>query len=72
MKAFNILLTVLSLATISFAQDIGIAKTSVENLPESYGEVFTQFLSQNLESSEAIQKGKDYLFTIYPSISWFS
>jgi hypothetical protein len=70
MKVSNIFLTVLSLATVSFAQEIGIAKTSVENLPEGYGEVFTQFLSQNLESSEAIQKGKDYLFTIYPSISW--
>jgi hypothetical protein len=69
MKASNIFL-VLSLATISFAQEIGVAKTSVENLPEGYGEIFTQFLSQNLESSEAIQKGKDYLFTIYPSISW--
>ena len=70
MKTVNVFLSLLSFTIISFAQEIGIAKTSVENLPEGYGDVFTNYLAQNLRSSEVAQKGKGYLFTIYPSISW--
>lgn len=67
MKKFVLLALV---STAVNAQEIGLAKTNVENLPESYSEVFTKFLADTLESAELVQKNKNYLFTIYPSISW--
>lgn len=69
MKKLVITLTTLIFTTVN-AQEIGLAKTNVENLPESYSEVFTKFLANTLESAEIVQKNKNYLFTIYPSISW--
>ncbi len=67
MKKF-VLLALFS--TVVNAQEIGVAKTNVENLPESYSEVFTEFLANTLESTEIVQKNKNYLYIIYPSISW--
>ncbi len=61
---------ILFLSVSSFAQEVAIAKATVENLPDSYGEYLTEFLLKNVEGSSLLTKGKDTIYVIYPSLTW--
>ncbi|MEZ0322897.1 MAG: hypothetical protein ABWJ98_01110 [Hydrogenothermaceae bacterium] len=55
---------------LTFAGEVGIAKTTVENLPDTYGQEFTDFLVKNTENTELYNESKSYKFIVYPSINW--
>ncbi|WP_028951195.1 hypothetical protein [Sulfurihydrogenibium subterraneum] len=64
---------IFTLSFISFsayAQDIAIAKASIENLPDSYSDYLTEFLINNVSGASLLTKGKEPLYVIYPSLSW--
>lgn len=60
----------LILSFSAFAQEVAIAKATVENLPESYSEYLTKFLVQNIDGATSLEKGKEPLYVVYPSLSW--
>jgi len=66
----KIVLTTFLFSFSAFAQEVAIAKASVENLPESYGEYLTEFLLKNTEHAVPLKKGSEPLYVIYPSLSW--
>ncbi|MCX7759989.1 MAG: hypothetical protein N2Z81_02280 [Hydrogenothermaceae bacterium] len=66
----KILITLLFSFSFTFAAEVGITKTTVENLPESYGQEFTDFLIKNTDNTELLVETKSYKFVVYPSINW--
>lgn len=66
----NIILFLLFYVCLSFAADIGIGRTNVENLPQSYAQQFTDFLISFTENAEPMEDSKKYKFTVYPSLNW--
>lgn len=54
----------------AYAQEVAIAKASIENLPDSYSEYLTEFLINNVSGASLLTKGKEPLYVIYPSLSW--
>jgi hypothetical protein len=66
----KIVLTTFLFSFSAFAQEVAIAKASVENLLESYGEYLTEFLLKNTEYAVPLEKGSEPLYVIYPSLSW--
>ncbi|MEJ5173160.1 MAG: hypothetical protein WHT47_05550 [Hydrogenothermaceae bacterium] len=53
-----------------FAAEVGITKATAENLPETYGQEFTDFLIKNTDNTELLVESKSYKFAVYPSINW--
>lgn len=62
--------TLMFISISSFAQEVAIAKVTVENLPDSYGQYLTEFLLNNVNGATVLTKGKEPLYVIYPSLSW--
>lgn len=61
----------LSFASLStYAQEVAIAKASVENLPDSYSDYLTEFLVNNVSGASLLTKGKEPLYVVYPSLIW--
>ncbi|ACN98878.1 hypothetical protein SULAZ_0082 [Sulfurihydrogenibium azorense Az-Fu1] len=61
----------LSFASLStYAQEVAIAKASVESLPDSYSDYLTEFLVNNVSGASLLTKGKEPLYVVYPSLIW--
>ncbi len=71
MKNFlKLFILVLSIFNFSFAENFFVKSTEVKNLPKQYGEVFNDFLLENLENSFPYKDSNKKGLVLVPYISW--